>query len=115
MLQKYPDTVAALLSSYGKGVALWGQDPQKAAAMVGKETGLSTADALTNMKEYEFISLKQSLSPQWLGPPGQAGQLATILRRTAEFLHSQKSVRTVPALSVFEKGIDSGPLAKAAG
>lgn len=115
MLQKYPDTVVALLKSYGKAVDLSSQDPQKASAMVGKETGLSAADALTNMKEYEFISLKQSLSPQWLGPPGKPGQLATILHRTADFLHSQKSIPRVPALSVFGKGIDSGPLAKAVG
>ncbi len=115
MLQKYPATVVTLLQAYGKAYDLSQQDPQKASAMVGKETGLSAADALTDMKEYEFISLKQSLSPDWLGPPGHPGRLASVLRRTAEFLHSQRSIPRVPALSVFEKGIDSGPLAKAVG
>lgn len=115
MLRKYPATVVSLLKAYGKAYDLSQSDPQKASAMIGKETGLSPADALTDMKEYDLISLKQSLSPDWLGPPGKPGRLAEVLHRTAEFLHSQKSIPRVPALSVFQKGIDSEPLSKAVG
>ncbi|MGH7071119.1 MAG: ABC transporter substrate-binding protein [Acetobacteraceae bacterium] len=113
ILQKYPATVVTLLRAYGKAYEISEQDPGKASAMIGKELDLKPADALADMKEYQFISLKESMSPDWLGPPGKPGRLAEVLHRNAEFLYGQKSIPRVPAVSVFAAGIDTEPLTKA--
>jgi taurine transport system substrate-binding protein len=113
--EQYPDTVAAFLKAYGKATDLYSTDKNKAIALVAKATGLSTAEAGADMAEYEFVTLKESLSAQWLGAPGKPGRLAGLLHRAAQFLHGQKSIPSVPALSVFEKGINSSYLAKAVG
>jgi len=113
--EKYPETVKAFLEAYGKAVDLYSTDRAKAIALCAKGTGLSEADAKADMAEYEFITLKQSLSPDWLGAPGKPGRLPTLLHNTAKFLHSQKSIPSVPDLSLFQKGVDSSYLAKAVG
>jgi taurine transport system substrate-binding protein len=113
--EQYADTVVAFLKAYGKAVDLYTSDKQKAVALVAKATAVSAAEADADMAEYEFISLRGSLSHNWLGSPGKPGRLASVMHRTAEFLHSQKSIRSVPNISVFEKGIKSTFLAKAVG
>ena len=113
--EKYPETVMAFLKAYGKAVDLYSTDQEKAIALCAKGTGLSEADAKADMAEYEFITLKQSLSPDWLGAPGKPGRLPELLHNTAKFLHGQKSIPSVPDLSVYQKGIDSSHLAKAVG
>ncbi|MGC8468758.1 MAG: ABC transporter substrate-binding protein [Acetobacteraceae bacterium] len=115
IIKSHPDVVVAFLKAYGAAVDLWTTDRAKAVALCAKGTGISPAEALADMKEYEFITLKQSLSQAWLGAPGKPGRLADILHRTAGFLHGQKSIPTVPAVSVFAAGINSAPLAKAIG
>ncbi len=111
--EQYPDTVVSFLKAYGQAYDLVQTDKKKAVELVAKGTGLSPAEAEADMAEYEFISLQQSLSDQWLGAPGKPGRLASLLHGAAKFLHGQKSIPEVPPLSVFEKGINSSYLAKA--
>lgn len=113
--EKYPETVSHFLKAYGHAVDLYYTDRKKAVALCAKATGLSEADAAADMAEYEFVTLKQSLSSDWLGAPGKPGRLPKLLHGAAKFLHGQKSIPSVPDLSVYEKGIDSSFLAKALG
>lgn len=113
--EKYPETVTAFLKAYGQAVDLYTTDKKKAVELVAKATSLKPAEAEADMAEYEFVTLKQSLSQDWLGAPGKPGRLAKLLHGAAEFLHSQKSIPSVPEMSVFEKGINSSYLAKAIG
>ncbi len=112
-LDAYPDTMVAFLKAYGAAVDLWTTDRKKAVALCAKATGLTPAAAEADMDEYEFITLAQSLSAEWLGPPGKPGKLAGVLHRAAGFLKMQNSIASVPGLAVFEKGLDSSFLAKA--
>ena len=113
--EKYPETVTAFLKAYGAAVDLYTTDREKAIALCAKATGLSVEDARADMAEYEFINLKQSLSQDWLGAPGKPGRLPKLLHGAAKFLHGQKSIPSVPALSLYEKGVNSSYLAKAVG
>jgi taurine transport system substrate-binding protein len=113
--EKYPETVTAFVKAYGEAVDLYSTDKKKAIALCAKGTGLSEADVEADMAEYEFVTLKQSLSQDWLGAPGKPGRLPKLLHGTAKFLHSQKSIASVPDISVYEKGVDSSYLAKVVG
>ncbi len=110
-----PDVVAAMLMAYGKTLDLYVAKPDDAAAMVGKYAGVTPQVAKSDMAEYDFIPLKEQLTPAWLGMPGQPGKFAKVLKDTADFLVVQKSIRSAPPLATFEKGINTGPLAKAVG
>jgi len=110
---EYPDTVAALLQAYDKSLAMYAAKPDETAALVGKYAGVSADVAKADMADYDFVPLKKQLSPEWLGEPGKPGKFAKVLKDTADFLVTQKSIRSAPGIEVFEKGINTACLAKA--
>lgn len=111
----YPEMPAALLMAYDQALAMYTSDPGAAAALVGKYAGVSQEVAKADMAEFDFIPLRSQLTPPWLGTPGMPGKFAQVLKTTADFLVTQKSIRSAPDLAGFEKGIDVAPLAKAVG
>jgi taurine transport system substrate-binding protein len=113
--REYPAAVAAILKAYGRALDLWKAKPAEAAAIVGKAAGVTAETARQDLEEYDFVSLKDQLGPNWLGLPGQPGKFAEVLKRTADFLVEQKSIRSAPALAAFQNAIDTKYLAGAVG
>jgi taurine transport system substrate-binding protein len=111
----YPDLVAAMLEAYGRSLDLYVSKPDEAAMLVAKYAGVSAAVAKADMAEYDFIPLKAQLTPAWLGEPGKPGKFAKVLKDTADFLVTQKSIRSSPAIANFEKAINARYLSKAVG
>jgi taurine transport system substrate-binding protein len=111
--QSDPDAVVGFLSAYGKALDMWKTKAVDAAAVVAKQAGVTPDVAMADLKEYDFISLKEQLSPRWLGGPGKAGDFAGTLKSTADFLVGQRSIRSAPKLEAFQKAIDTSYLAKA--
>ena len=66
------------------------------------------------MEEYDFVTFDRQLSGDWLGTPGKAGKFAEVLKRTADFLVAQKSIKAAPDLAAFQKAINTTFLAQAA-
>jgi len=112
-LQKYPDAVTGIIKGYGRALDLWKTKPDEAAAIVAKEAGVTPEVAKNNLGEYDFVSLKDQLSPTWLGSPGKPGKFADVLKRTADFLVQQKSIRSAPSVEAFEKAINTEFLSRA--
>jgi taurine transport system substrate-binding protein len=112
-LQQYPDAVTGILSAYGRALGTYRAKPDEAAAIVAKEAGVTPEVARADLAEYDFVPLKQQLSAEWLGPPGKGGKFDEVLKRTADFLVEQKSIRSAPGLTTFQKGTDTTPLSKA--
>jgi taurine transport system substrate-binding protein len=109
----YPDAVVGFLSAYGRALDMWLTKPDEAAVIVGKQAGVSTETAISDMKEYDFVPLKEQVTARWLGVPGQPGAFAKTLKSTADFLVEQRNIRSAPPLDVFEKAIDTSFLQKA--
>ncbi len=108
-----PDLITALLAAYGKTLDLYTTKPDDAAVIVGKQAGVSTEVAKSDMADYDFVSLKKQLTPDWLGAPGTTGKFASVLKGTADFLVEQKSIRSAPAVAAFAKATNTSYLAKA--
>ena len=111
--QKYPDAVVGFLKAYGRALAMWQAKPDAAAQIVAKEAGVTLDVAKHDMEEYDFVSQKDQLSPEWLGMRGQPGKFTNVLKGTADFLAQQKSIRLAPELSVFQKGTNTTFLQRA--
>ncbi len=111
--QQYPAAVGGLLHAYGKALTLWKAKPAEAAGIVGKEAGVTSDVARHDLEEYDFVPLREQLTPAWLGAPGQPGKFAEVLKRTADFLVEQKSIRSAPELSAFQAAINTSYLAQA--
>jgi taurine transport system substrate-binding protein len=113
-LEKYPESVTGLVKAYGQALALYRNKPAEAIPIVAKAAGVSDAVAKENLAEYDFVSLRDQLSPEWLGSPGKPGKFADVLERTSKFLVEQKSIRSAPDLGVFQKAINTTFLSKVA-
>ncbi len=113
-LQQYPEAVTGFLRAYGRALNLWTTKPDEAAAIVAKQAGVTPQVAKTEMEEYDFVSLENQLSPQWLGAPGKPGKFAEVLKRTADFLVEHRSIRSAPPLAAFHKATNTTFLQQAA-
>ena len=112
---KYPDAVVGFLKAYGRAMDAYRADPEKSVAVIAQQAGVPTATATADIREYDFVSLKDQLDPTWLGHPGKPGKFVATLHGTAEFLVGQRSIRRAPAPAAFAAGTDTSYLARAAG
>jgi taurine transport system substrate-binding protein len=110
----YPDAVTGFLHAYGNALAMWKAKPADAAAIVAKQAGVTPEVAKHDMEEYDFVTFDRQLTGDWLGAPGKAGNFAEVLKRTADFLVVQKSIKAAPDLAAFQKAINTTFLAQAA-
>ena len=110
----YPDAVTGFLRAYGNALEMWKTKPIDAAAIVAKQAGVTPEVAKHDMEEYDFVTFDRQLSGDWLGAPGKAGKFAEVLKRTADFLVAQKSIKAAPDLAAFQKAINTTFLAQAA-
>ena len=110
----YPDAVTGFLRAYGNALEMWKTKPVDAAAIVAKQAGVTPEVAKHDMEEYDFVTFDRQLSGDWLGAPGKAGKFAEVLKRTADFLVAQKSIKAAPDLAAFQKAINTTFLAQAA-
>ena len=112
--QQYPDAVAGFLKAYGRALQMYRDKPDATAEVVAKQAGVTPAVALEDMKEYDFVSLHDQLTPAWLGGTAASpGKLAGVLKGTADFLVEQKSIRSAPGVDAFQKAINTSFLQKA--
>jgi taurine transport system substrate-binding protein len=114
--QANPEIMAGMLKAYGRALSLYASKPDDASVIVGKQAGVSTEVAKSDMAEYDFIPLKVQAGPAWLGPDGtKPGKFATVLKGTADFLVEQKSIRSAPDLEAFQKAMNTKFLTMALG
>jgi taurine transport system substrate-binding protein len=113
--EQYPDAVIGFLRAYGRALQMWRTTPQEAADIVAKQAGVDVATALADMKEYDFVTQQDQLSPAWLGVAGNPGKFVEVLKRTADFLVEQRSIRAAPGPEAFAKATNTSYLAKALG
>ncbi len=111
--QQYPETVVEILKAENRALDVWTSTPDKAADIIAKQAGVTPEVAKADLLDYDFVTPKRQLEPKWLGTPGHPGRFAEVLQGTAKFLAEQKSIRSVPDLAVFQKGINTAPLGQA--
>ena len=111
--QSQPDAVVGFLKAYGRALEMWRQKPDEAAAIVGKQAGVSTAVAKSDMEEYDFVPLSDQAGARWLGTAATPGKFAETLKSTADFLVEQRSIRSAPGLDAFQKAINTDFIRKA--
>lgn len=80
-------------------------DPDAASAAVGKQLGISPAEAGAQIKQGIFLKPAEQADAKWLGTPGKVGGLADNLHSAAQFLVDQKQIDSAPDLDKLRKSI----------
>jgi taurine transport system substrate-binding protein len=115
LIQEHPEVIAAWREAEAGALTQIKDDPQAAAAAVGRQLGISPAEAATQLKAGIFLAPQELSDEKWLGAEGSVGQLANNLFDAATFLHQQKKVDAAPPLETFQKAIAVTGLADVTG
>lgn len=102
---KYPDTMKQYISVLNDSVHEYKQQPEKSAAALSKELGLSEQETLKSMKEIIVLDSKEQTDPKYLGTSSKPGDLGKLLKSTGDYLLTQKSIKSSPELQVYKKAI----------
>ena len=104
---QFPELVAGFVQCLSEGGDLYRSNPQEAAAAVATELGITTDNALMQMTGSIWLTPAEQLGPDYLGTAGQPGNFSKIMKDTADFLQSQKSIDQAPSQEEFDAFINS--------
>lgn len=102
----HSDIVQIWVDQQARAVDLYNTDPTAASEAIGAALTLEPAEALAQAKELIWLDAKQQASAEYLGTPSAPGAFANNLLDAATFLKTQDAIDAVPALDVFQKGIN---------
>ena len=89
---------------------LLADDPDAAAAAVGRQLGISPEDAAGQLSQGVFLDPADQASEEWLGTPDAPGNLAANLEDAGKFLVGQNQIPEAPSLEVFQDALYSDGL-----
>lgn len=98
--EKYPDVVKKYIDILDESVKSYRDDGKGAAKLMAGGLNLSEEETRTTMNE--IIVKDKSEQEAYLG---KNGELAGVLKKTADFLYDQKSLDKKADAKVFEQGI----------
>jgi taurine transport system substrate-binding protein len=111
--EKYPDLVMKYLQVQARGVDLWTKSPKEAAAAVAKAFNIPADEAEREMKTLVWVGGQDQLKDDYLGTAKKKGKFAKVLKETADFLVTQKTIKSAPGLEAFQKAVNPSYLEKA--
>ena len=104
--QKYPEIVAKYIKAQQKAHDLYKSNPDEAAEAIAKGLNIGKAEALEQTRELIWVSAQDQLADKYLGTSANKGNLAKVLKATADFLVEQKAIEKAPEQSVFDQGVN---------
>ncbi|MFE4378071.1 ABC transporter substrate-binding protein [Streptomyces cyaneofuscatus] len=104
-IKAHPDVLPAWRKAQAQALDLIHDDPDTASAAVGKQLGISPAEAGAQIKQGIFLKPAEQADAKWLGTPGKVGGLADNLHSAAQFLVDQKQIDSAPDLDKLRKSI----------
>ena len=104
-VEKYPELVIQYLAAEIKAVDLYNSDKEMAAEAVSNQFDIPKEEAIRQMKSLVLLTGEEQLGSGFMGTEGGIGDLAGVLKATADFLVAQKTIKTAPDLQVFEKSL----------
>ncbi|MDF2504985.1 glycine betaine ABC transporter substrate-binding protein [Clostridium sp.] len=102
---KYPNIIKQYVSVLDESVHEYKNDQQDSAEKLSKELGLSKDETLKAMNEIIVLDAKEQADEKYLGTPEKPGNFAKLLKETGDYLVTQKSIKSSPDLSVYQKAI----------
>ena len=81
---------------------MFNKDQKGAIAKLAKSIDIKPEEAEAQVKGFIYPDGKEQLSDQYFGKDGKSGNIAQILKQSADFLVKQGSIKSAPDLKVFK-------------
>ncbi|MBN2657120.1 MAG: ABC transporter substrate-binding protein [Spirochaetales bacterium] len=103
--EKYPEIVTEYIKGEIRAVDYYNTDSAGAAEAVSRQFGIPADEAARQMKSLVLLTGEDQLTEAYMGTSGQIGNLASVLKATADFLVTQKTILKSPELDVFKAAL----------
>lgn len=103
--EKYPELVVKYIASEIKAVDFYNTNKEEAANAVSRQFDIPQAEALRQMKSLVLLTGNEQISSQYMGTSGNIGDLASVLKATADFLVTQNTIKSAPDVDVFKAAL----------
>lgn len=101
-IEKHPEVVQKYIEAFHEGVEFYRSSPEEAYQLVADELEIPVEEATETMDQLIWLNAEEQASEAYLG-----GDMANVLKDTAEFLVDQKSIASAPDLEAFIEAIDA--------
>lgn len=104
-VEKYPELIVEYIASEIKAVNLYNNDKDAAAMAVSNQFGITKDEALRQMNSLVLLTGDEHLSSDFMGTADNIGNLAGVLKATADFLVEQNTIKSSPDIESFKKAL----------
>jgi taurine transport system substrate-binding protein len=102
---KYADFMKQYVAQLDASVKEFQSNPEAAAEVMSKAISSTPEDTLIMMKELVWKTSAEQAGADLLGTKDSPGAFAQVLKDSADFLVTQKSIQSAPELDVYKKAV----------
>lgn len=103
--KQYPDAVKKYVGVLNEAIESYRQDAREAANVIAPEMGISAEESLQAMSKIIWLTSKEQAEPQYLGTPDAVGKFGNVLEESAQFMVTQKAIKSAPDLKTYQTNI----------
>lgn len=103
--QKYPEAVKKYVTVLNEAIEFYNNDPKKAAETIAPEMGIPSEASLQAMSKIIWLTSEEQAEAKYLGTPENVGKFAEVLQESANFMVSQKAIKSAPDLKIYQDNI----------
>ena len=101
--EKYPSVATGYIKAQLHAVDMYNNDKEAAVTKIAEAIDITKEEAEAQVKGFQYPDGKEQLSEAYFGEDGESGNIAQILKQSADFLVEQGSIDEAPELSAFEE------------
>ncbi len=101
-IEQYPDAVKKYVEVLDEAINFYRKNPEEAAEKISSELGLSPEESKLAIEKLIWLTSEEQADPKYLGTPEQPGAFAQVLKDSADFMVTQKTIKSAPDLKTYE-------------
>lgn len=103
--EKYPDVVKQYVAVLNEAIQSYRSDPTAATQVLSKELNITPEETKSSVNELIWLDSTEQKDPKYLGTADKPGELAKILKDSADFAVTQKKITSAPDLATYQKSL----------
>ena len=101
-IEQYPDAMKKYVEVLDKAINFYRENPEEAAKVISPELGLSPEESKLAIEKLIWLTSEEQADPKYLGTPTQPGAFAQVLKDSADFMVTQKTIKSAPELTTYQ-------------
>lgn len=101
----YPSFLKGFVEILDEATQFYRNEPSAAAQAISLEIKLSPEITLSIMNQLIWLDTSQQSEAQYMGTPEEPGEIAQVLKDSADFMVSQNAIPPAPELETFQKAL----------